>query len=324
MENGFSGLLNLGNTCYLNATIQLLSHIFELNFYIKEHNQVTDIPDSILVKEWFDLYNLMWSKNCTISPNRFVYNVKELSKIKNSEFSNDNQNDAVEYFYFVIDCIHNSYNLINDIQLKRTNNIFINNAIDTYETKNKSIIHSLFTSFTLTNYTNQYTNEDEFNKIEPCFTIELSIPHNSTSIVNVTLKECFEETFKIEHMQDLWLDDKTGIRKKIKKQTYLCYLPDILVIHLKRWNYDLRKNNTIVSFDENINIFEYTIYNEKDDCNYELFGIINHQGNVLGGHYFSYIKKQNWYSFDDSTITKIEPSTIINNKNYCLFYRKIK
>ena len=220
MENGFSGLLNLGNTCYLNATIQLLSHIFELNFYIKEHNQVTDIPDSILVKEWFDLYNLMWSKNCTISPNRFVYNVKELSKIKNSEFSNDNQNDAVEYFYFVIDCIHNSYNLINDIQLKRTNNIFINNAIDTYETKNKSIIHSLFTSFTLTNYTNQYTNEDEFNKIEPCFTIELSIPHNSTSIVNVTLKECFEETFKIEHMQDLWLDDKTGLRKKIKKQTY--------------------------------------------------------------------------------------------------------
>ena len=30
------------------------------------------------------------------------------------------------------------------------------------------------------------------------------------------------------------------------------------------------------------------------------------------------------YLFDDSTIQKMEPSSIINSKNYCLFYRKIK
>ena len=322
MENGFSGLLNLGNSCYLNATIQILSHIYELNNYIKEHNQVINIPDSILTKEWIDLYILMWTTNCTISPNRFVHNVRELSSIKNGEFSDSNQKDAVEYFYFVIDCIHNSYNLVSDVKLKRTIYPFINKAIDTFEDKNKSIIHSLFTSFTMTNYMNQDTNENEFNKIEPSFTIELSIPNTNQS--GIQLRDCFEETFKLEHMQDPWLDDKTNTHKKIKKQTYLCYLPDILVIHLKRWNYDLRKNNTVVSFDEIMNIYEYTIHTNKEECNYELFGIINHQGNVMGGHYFSYIKKQNWFSFDDSTITKIESSNIINNKNYCLFYRKIK
>jgi ubiquitin carboxyl-terminal hydrolase 8 len=57
---------------------------------------------------------------------------------------------------------------------------------------------------------------------------------------------------------------------------------------------------------------------------YELFGIINHQGNMFGGHYFSYIKKNDWYSFDDTTITKIDTKAINDNKNYCLFYRKIK
>lgn len=324
MENlGFSGILNLGNTCYLNSTIQILSHIYELNNYIKDNQKIADIPDSILTKEWFDLYNLLWLKNCTISPNKFVHHIRELSKIKNSVFSDSTQNDAVEYFYFVIDCIHNSYNKTNNIHLLRTEQIDqkeINKAIDLYENKNQSIIHYLFTSFIITVYTNQITNEKEFDKIEPNFTIELSIP----VCPSVTLNDCFEETFNLEIMNDPWLDDKTNTYKKINKQTYLCYLPEILVIHLKRWNANLNKNNTLVKFDETLNIFKYTLYKTQNECSYELFGIINHQGSVMGGHYFSYIKKIHWYSFDDSTITKIEPSAIINSKNYCLFYRKIK
>ena len=56
--------------------------------------------------------------------------------------------------------------------------------------------------------------------------------------------------------------------------------------------------------------------------NYELFGIINHEGNVLGGHYYSYIKKNKWFVFDDNTISQVQD--IVSDKNYCLFYRKIK
>ena len=321
MENlGFSGLLNLGNSCYLNATIQILSHIFELNNYISLNPIVNNIPDGVLISEWNSLYKLMWAQNCTITPNRFVHNIRELSKIKNSMFSDNSQNDAVEYFYFVIDCIHNSYNLINNETLKKTMYPSINKAIDEYETKNKSIIHTLFTSFIMTIYINQETNVREFDKIEPSFTIDLSIPNSKI----VTLKDCFNETFKLEIMQDPWLDDKTSQHKQLTKQTYLCYLPEILVIHLKRWDYKLNKNNVLITFDEIIDISEYCACIKKEDCRYGLFGIINHQGNVMGGHYFSYIKKQSWYSFDDSTITKIEPSNIINHKNYCLFYRKIK
>ena len=59
------------------------------------------------------------------------------------------------YFYFVIDCFHNSLNNMDNIKLKRTKFPLINKAIDTYETKNKSIIHTLFTSFIMTNYINK-------------------------------------------------------------------------------------------------------------------------------------------------------------------------
>jgi ubiquitin C-terminal hydrolase len=248
MELGFTGIANLGNTCYLNATLQILSHLHELNQYINKHKTVVNIPDSILIREWFDLYTLMWSKNCTVSPNKFLHNVMELSKIKNNVFHEMIQHDSVEYFYFCIDSIHNSYNLLNDIFLSKTNYKNINEAIDLYESKNKSIIHYLFTSFLLVEYTNLKTIQFEFEKIEPSFTIELSIPN----IQNPTLDDCFEETFKLEVMQDLWLDDNSGDMKKLTKQTYLCYLPDILVINLKRWDYRCNKNNTTVHFDQQL------------------------------------------------------------------------
>jgi len=60
----------------------------------------------------------------------------------------------------------------------------------------------------------------------------------------------------------------------------------------------------------------------KDNANYELFGVINHEGNPYGGHYFSFVKRDNqWFMFNDNQIQKID--TFIHPSNYCLFYRKI-
>jgi ubiquitin C-terminal hydrolase len=75
----------------------------------------------------------------------------------------------------------------------------------------------------------------------------------------------------------------------------------------------MNKNRQIVYFNEILSL---------QNNQYELFGIINHEGNVFGGHYYSYIKKNNWFVFDDNTISQVQD--IISDKNYCLFYRKIK
>lgn len=313
---GFSGLMNLGNTCYLNSSLQILSHIYELNTYLKNITQLNNIKDSTLTVEWILLYKLIWSKNCIISPNRYVTKIKTLSKEKENEtFCNFEQNDANEYFYFMIDCIHNSLNkLDSSIKLIKTNDENLNKQIDLYETKDYSIIHSLFCSFIIYTYINKETNVVEFTKTEPHFMIEVSIP-----LVNkndkISLNDCIHFTFDDEALDTLWYDEKTGEKKCLIKKTNIGYFSTILVIHLKRWN-NLNKNKQIVYFDEVLNMY---------NINYELFGIINHEGNMFGGHFFSYIKKNNkWYIFDDTAIKPITYSNIINEKNYCLFYRKIK
>lgn len=309
--SGHSGLTNLGNTCYLNAAVQILSHIHELNQYLINVTQLNRINDSVLTIEWISLYKLLWSQNCIISPNRFVSKIKDLTQNKTTKFCNLEQNDSNEYFYFMLDCIHNSLNKLDPIiKLPKTNNSELNKEIDTYESKDCSIVHSLFTSFLVYTYVNKETNLVEFTKYEPHFMIELSIP----LVDNISIEDCINFTFQDEILDTLWHDSKTNEKKQLLKKTEFSYYPNILVVHFKRW-IQMKKNKQIVHFDEVLRLNNET---------YELFGIINHEGNIFGGHYFSYIKKNNWFLFNDTNVSQIQVQNIVSDKNYCLFYRKIK
>ena len=54
-------------------------------------------------------------------------------------------------------------------------------------------------------------------------------------------------------------------------------------------------------------------------------GVICHHGYAGGGHYTAYAlnhKDEEWYEFDDSHVTKVDPATVLNAEAYVLFYRK--
>ena len=82
----------------------------------------------------------------------------------------------------------------------------------------------------------------------------------------------------------------------------------------------------MVEFSEKLNIKKYidTECGYGKECEYELYGVGNHSGNIDFGHYFAYVKLNgNWYEFNDSIVSKIGRINTNSREVYTLFYKKI-
>jgi len=335
-NKGLTGLANLGNTCYLNSCIQILSHTYELNDIFKKlsnERKLNNIIDSLLLVEWNKLYNLMWKENCTIAPYGFLKGIQEVSNKKgNSLFCGFDQNDMPEFLFFIIDCFHNG--------LEREVNIEISGVPQNNSDKLAKICYKMIQNM----YSKSYSEIlDLFygiqvsqikcleNKVksltpEPFSVISLSIP---TNIKNPTLFDCFDLYSKGELLDgdNAWYNDETNQKQNVIKNLCFWSLPDILIVDLKRFTHDNRKIHTIVNVPlTNINLNKYIIGYNKNDSIYDLYAICNHSGSTWGGHYFAYIKTANnkWMMFNDTIVKEISENKLITEKSYCFFFRKIK
>ena len=334
-NNGLSGLVNLGNTCFINSCMQILSHTYELNNILNDDkivNKLNKIPESILLLEWNNLRKMLWNTNCVISPGKFLNIIHKIAKIKNIEiFTGYSQNDLPEFLLFVIDCFHMAF--LREINMTITGNCENKTdeiAIKCFEmikqrySKEYSEIWNIFYAVHVSKIISIDTNETYTITPEPYFMIDLPIPSNNKlpSLIN-----CFDLYVEGEILENecAWFNEATSEKENVKKQIQFWSFPSILVISFKRFNSQNKKNQILISFPlENLNLSKYVIGYKKHSYIYDLYGVCNHSGNVLGGHYTSYIKNENnkWYHFNDTDVTEISESLINTDKAYCLFYRK--
>ena len=121
-DKGLSGLANMGNTCYVNACLQILSHTYEFNEFLSKNEgeyktRLNHKVDSVLLHEWDKLRTMMWSGNCIISPGGFVSAMQKIARIKNMDlFSGFQQNDVAEFLIFLMDCFHTA--LAREVEMK--------------------------------------------------------------------------------------------------------------------------------------------------------------------------------------------------------------
>ena len=72
---GICGLGNVGNSCYINAALQILSQIDELNDYLLEMDPTlkpNNIADTLILLEWIGLVKMIRENHCSILPYRFI------------------------------------------------------------------------------------------------------------------------------------------------------------------------------------------------------------------------------------------------------------
>lgn len=116
VDLGFTGLRNIGNTCFMNATLQMLVNCKELqlfftgDYYKRDINVSNPLGFSGRLAEVFaDFMKQMWNgMNRVFEPTR----VKELVSEKASQFANFAQHDAHEFLSFLLDGLHEDLNRV--------------------------------------------------------------------------------------------------------------------------------------------------------------------------------------------------------------------
>lgn len=334
-DKGLSGLMNLGNTCFINSCIQILSHTYELNDILNNDiykQRLNKKPDTILLIEWDNLRKLLWNNNCVVSPGKFIQCIQKISKIKNMPiFSGFQQNDIGEFLLFIIDCFHNSLSreikmTISGVPDNQTDQLALKcfKMMENIYSKDYSEIWNLFYAVNVSQIIRVDNQKSLGINPEPYFTINLSIPSNHKS---PSLIDCFDSYVEGETVSG-FLDEETNEKVDIVKRIQFWSFPTILVIDLKRFNQQLhkiQKNQILVTFPlDDLDLSKYVIGYKKDSYKYELFGVCNHSGNVLGGHYTAYVKNANnkWYHYNDTIVQEISSDKIVTPKAYVLFYRK--
>lgn len=149
---------------------------------------------------------------------------------------------------------------------------------------------------------------------------------------DVTIEECLKNYFGDEEKLEgdcQYFCNICNCKTDATKKTQIWYCPQRLIIHFKRFDNGMRKNNKKIVFPINgLNMTEYMSEYVEGECIYDLYGISYHSGNIGGGHYTAYTKNpinKMWYYYDDSNVLHIEESEIesklINNGAYVLMYQ---
>ncbi|CAF1870445.1 hypothetical protein Bca4012_034347 [Brassica carinata] len=148
----------------------------------------------------------------------------------------------------------------------------------------------------------------------------------------LSLYACLEAFLREEPLvpDEMWFCPQCNERRQASKKLDLWRLPEVLVIHLKRFSYSRsmkHKLETFVNFP--IHDLDLTKYVANKNLSqpqlYELYALTNHYGGMGSGHYTAYIKlleENRWYNFDDSHISHINEDDVKSGAAYVLFYRR--
>lgn len=152
---GYTGLGNLGNTCYMNAVLQALANTTPLKNYFLDKKFQADINrdnplgfgGSLAIAFAIILRQLWSGQRDSIEPSH----LKALLANRASQFSGYAQHDAQEFMAFLLDGLHEDLNRVKTKPLTtpvesngRPDHVVADEAWKVYKMRNDSVIDDLF------------------------------------------------------------------------------------------------------------------------------------------------------------------------------------
>ncbi|CAB3993110.1 ubiquitin carboxyl-terminal hydrolase 15-like isoform X1 [Paramuricea clavata] len=147
----------------------------------------------------------------------------------------------------------------------------------------------------------------------------------------ITLYDCINLFLNKEKLSadDPWYCPSCKEHRQATKKFDLWSLPKMLIIHLKRFSYnrfwrdklDIKVDFPLTNFD----MSKYVMNEGHPPAIYDLHAVSNHFGGLGGGHYTAFCKNPNkdqWYNFDDSSVSSMVEDRVVSSSAYLLCYTR--
>ncbi|MCJ8738213.1 hypothetical protein PDJAM_G00033000 [Pangasius djambal] len=337
---GLRGLINLGNTCFMNCIVQALTHTPLLrDFFLSDRHKCEMQANSCLVCEMSQLFQEFYSGHR--SPH-IPFRLLHLVWTHARHLAGYEQQDAHEFLIAALDVLHRHCK--GDDNGKKANNPNHCNCI----------IDQIFTGGLQSDVTCQVCHGVS-TTIDPFWDISLDLPGSSTpfwplspgsdgSVVNgeshpsgaTTLTDCLRRFTRPEHLGSSAKIKCSGCHsyQESTKQLTMKRLPIVACFHLKRFEHSAklrRKITTYVSFPLELDMtpfmasskesrmngqYQQPVDSLNNDNKYSLFAVVNHQGTLESGHYTTFIRqhKDQWFKCDDAIITKASIKDVLDSE----------
>ncbi|KAG7090130.1 hypothetical protein E1B28_011738 [Marasmius oreades] len=319
---GRRGLLNLGQTCFMNAVLQSFVHNPLLRNYFlgDKHNSKLCKTEDCMSCEMDKLFTEIYSDELMpFGPVSFLTTTWQ----KSPELSGYAQHDAHEFFCLALNSIHSSS--------KGSTNISCN-----------CIIHSTFAGQLQSDVTCERCH-NVTTTVDPMFDINLELKDKDKGNdgESTTLMACLRRYTQPEKLgnKEYSCDKCRKATHDASKRLTIRQLPPVLSFQLKRFEHktseksaSARKLDSVIRFPASLNMMPYTTFSEKDNFagagpealyEYDLFAVINHEGQMNNGHYTNFARFQDqWYRFDDDKITPSTLGDCLKSSAYMCFYVK--
>ena len=304
------GIDNLGNTCFVNSVLQVLTSTVPLLLWLQSREHALSCP----VKPAFCPLCALTSWAVLVSNTSAEYFVRPLEILRHlrafgEDFRQGLQSDAAEFFYGVVNAMQTA---------------LVGSAKVTPDEEQTTLISQVFGGFKCHQLCCVRCKTTTALKSFEYF-LDLPLPSSSGKMsVEELLLEFFGDT-RVEGWKSCpqCKDASEGaIETSCLYRTH-----SVLGMTLMRFDERGRKIHTPVAFRMEINLkhlFHPDAAAQQETFDYDLYAVVVHYGESRhAGHYTAFVKMQHrWYLCDDLKVTEVAPAVVMSQAAYMLFYQR--